>query len=145
MKIKKLNVICGIALASSILLTGCGQSVSSKEKEVTEYNSLVKKTLDSFAEGKTYAESNQTNIIKYLVTGKDWNGVSSKEEGYDSSVVMSDSIDAISTIYSDYFTSTGASSVRQVLVLKGEGKILYATIIWTGDDVVSVSRRVVEG
>lgn len=136
-----------IPLVLSLALSGCSglSDADAKRKEVEEYNTLVSTTVDTFTEVKTYAETSQRDLLGYLKNNTEWDNLSAKEEGSENvTPEVLDGFGTASVVYNDYFTSIGASAVRQVLVLRGDGYIMYATVLWGKDEVISLTRRVVE-
>lgn len=133
----------GVLLVSFLLLSGCGvlptTDLNAKRLEVEEYNSLVSSTLSAYTAIKQKAEGELYNLADFVLRGgENYQGVSleSLTEG------ELESFNNFNIFYNGYFTSVGADSVRQVLILKGYDKVLYVTVIWGTEDIHSVDRVV---
>jgi hypothetical protein len=135
-----------LVVVLTAFLGGCGvlpssSDVKAKEAEVTEWNNLTQSTLDAYKKAKNFAESNKADMLNYVIRGKNWSGhtglVPLTEEQ-----LKDFKVNAI--VHDKYFTALGATSVREVLVINGNYRRMFVTVIWGNDKVQSVDRVVVD-
>lgn len=139
------TIITGLVMTS--ILSGCEifDQTKSQEKDVNDYNKQVATTITDYAASKVTAEKHKDELMNFLL----------KDEGFDLLAKAKYSIAPAlskkqseafkihnSVIFDDYYTSLGASSIREVIVIKGSKMTMYATIIWTKDSIFSIERKV---
>ena len=99
-----------------LCLSGCSYSntnVKVKEKEVVDYNSLVTNTLDNYIEGVNFARENKKELISSILDGNSNNDLFI---GFvDSLSINKDDFESYKILEDSYFTSYGASAVREIL------------------------------
>lgn len=145
MKVAKIAVV---SLIVATLLSGCDalpfSDVNATRQRVTEYNDLVKGTLDSYTSSKVNATKQKEAMIAYVTQDKEWSDVSIQTslDVRPLTTAEKDSFELYGVVYDKFFTSIGATSLREVLVINGNDTRMFVTIIWSGDAVVSISRVV---
>lgn len=131
-----------------LILSGCNgvpiQGAGSKEKQVDEYNSLVKETLNAYVKADSFAQMNNKDMLKYVTKDSDWGLLSGVKTPEKLSQLELKSFETYGTIYDKYFTSIGADSVREVVVINSANYNMFVTIIWSKDKIQSISRAVKE-
>lgn len=136
-----------LLIVTIMILTGCGEyskTYQSKKTEIEEYNQLVKDTLIAYERTKTFAETQQEYVEGFIF-----------EDKYFKTLVESDVIPPLLTpeqkdifsyrsiIYNDFYTSLGADTVRQVIVVKGKNNyVMTVIILWSEDKIKDFKRDV---
>lgn len=141
----KLLVSIGIVLT----LSGCGvlspSQIEQKQAEVDEYNKLYQETAIAYKKEKSLAVESKDNLINYLLTGKEWGGIT--DDTMLPSTKLSDTeVEAFErngVAKDTFFTALGASGLREVLIINGDRYRMYATVIWLDNKVYSIERKVV--
>ena len=139
---KSLKVISLVGL--SLSLVGCGSSLTAKvnQKDVDEYNLVVEKTLKGFTDGVTESKLIQEELYEFILTDKlsESLKITTKDtlpvgviEEFKNNILVDDM----------YFTSYGASNLREVIIFNSPNNRLIATIIWNTDGSIDSIRRVV--
>lgn len=134
---------CMLVCVLPVLLNGCtSMSVTNVTNEVYKYNALVKGTIDSYSESVAYSKKNKDSIIKDLTSDR---GLSLNDR-YKLDRLTSEQIKSFEypmVNMDEYFTSIGASATREVILLVGSNKmVMNIILIWSGDDLLSIERRV---
>lgn len=125
-------------------LTGCDSlSVESTKNKVDDYNKLVQDTINSYNVSVDYSKKTKDSIIEDLTkdTGVALNErykldrlTAEEKKSFEYPMINMD----------EYFTSLGASSTREVILIVGSNKmVMNIILVWSGDDLLSIERRVV--
>jgi hypothetical protein len=142
----KLHKLVGILLL--LTLSGCNGLPSKtsdlKEKEITEYNKLVSATLNAYMSESLNADRSKSDLLLLLTKDKELSLPPSVKLPQVLSPEESVAFNTYGVIYDKYFTSVGADAVREVLVLRGNGYSMFATVIWGKGEIQSLSRVVKE-
>lgn len=128
----------------SIGLTGCNSlSVENTKNKVDDYNKLVQDTINSYSSSVAYSKKTKDSIIEDLTkdTGIALNErykldrlTDEEKKAFEYPMINMD----------EYFTSLGASSTREVILIVGSNKmVMNLILVWSGDDLLSIERRVV--
>lgn len=129
-----------------ILLSGCSVSpefdLQAKKQEIEEYNRLVDSTLEAYKDSRTFAELNKEDLIEYLTKDTEWGLLPSENKPNTMTEEELKAFRVHGVIHDEYFTSLGATSVREVIILSGMGYNLFATILWDEDEIISISREI---
>ncbi|MNL91301.1 hypothetical protein D3C81_10330 [compost metagenome] len=140
---KKIGVglIC-LSMSTLISCTSVNYGLKSKKEEVTNYNNLVQDTMKDYSAERAYAESVNSHILQFALN--DWkldimNGLSftplteEEKQAFTMYAIVSD----------NYFTSLGSEGVREVIIINGKQKHMIVNLIWKGNKVIDVNRRVI--
>ena len=143
MKVKK----CLLWLIiSSSLLGGCNildKQQDMKLEEIRTHNKLVDDTVNNFAVVKNFAEGNKEGLMRFILQDELWNwGHKAELEPLTDEEKESFKIKGV--VYDEFFTSLGASGVREILVINGTNHRMYVTVIWGEEDIISLERVVKE-
>lgn len=127
------------------LISGCGllplNDTETKKKEVEQYNKMVEETLNSYVDMQIVAEKEKESMLKFVTKDSEW----SWSDSYKVKALTPEELDAFqiySIVYDEYFTSLGASAVREVIIISGYKHRMYVTIIWGQDGILSIDREV---
>ena len=135
-----------IIVASTLLTSGCAispiNSIDSKEKEVSDYNKMVEETFSSATNVRYFAESEKSNMLDFVLRNKDWEYFTGDFKHLSKEELESFSLEGV--VHDKYFTSLGADSLREVLVINGKKHRMFVTIIWGIEKVYSVDREVID-
>lgn len=129
----------------SMSLTGCSSlSVESTKNKVDEYNKLVQGTVDSYSSSVAYSKKIKDNLIEDLTEDK---GVALNER-YKLDRLTDEEKKAFEhpmINMDEYFTSLGASSTREVILIVGSNKmVMNIILVWSENDLLGIERRVVK-
>jgi hypothetical protein len=143
MKVRKF----GLVLLATSMLTGCGilpyDALKTKEKEVTEYNTMLTKTLGSYAQNKILADSEKEKLLSFILKDEVW--ALASQSGITLDVLKEEELTAFKVkgiVYDEYFTSLGADALREVLIITGKDYRMYVTVIWGKNTIHSIDRVV---
>lgn len=139
---KIISVVCLSLLTSQ--LVGCGSDISVKanKKEVEDYNLVVEKSLKGFTDGVTESKKVQEDLYKFILTDElvDSLKVDKKDTLTDE---VKDEFKTNILVDDLYFTSYGASNLREVVIFNSAKSRMIATIIWNDDGSMDSIERVV--
>lgn len=129
----------------SMSLTGCSSlSVENTKNKVDEYNKLVQGTVDSYSSSVAYSKKIKDNLIEDLTKDK---GVALNER-YKLDRLTDEEKKAFEhpmINMDEYFTSLGASSTREVILIVGSNKmVMNIILVWSENDLLGIERRVVK-
>lgn len=145
---RKLTLII-LLICSITMLSGCGllkfSDMAEKKKEMEEYNKIVNITLENYTKANILAKQEKDNLMGYLLRDESWGVVEKLEVTFNKlTEEEKDAFTINGVVYDEYFTALGADGVREVIIINGKERTMYATVIWGKEDVYSIDRVVVE-
>lgn len=106
----------------------------------SEYDNVADGTLDYYSKYRQLAEENTDTLIAYILKGEH-NALFDKIQIPALTDDVKVSFVDYRVIFNDFFTSYGATSVRQVIVIEGERKMVIS-VVWGREGVLSIERTV---
>lgn len=143
--VKKFTFIVSLFCLSS-LMVGCSNSLAVKvtEDDVVKYNTVVDKTIESYSNGVAFSQKVKDELFEFILTDKLPNNNSLTIHNKDT---ITDEIkeEFKNNILLDdfYFTSFGASNLREVIIFNSPKNRLITTVIWNTDGSIESLERVV--
>lgn len=131
-----------VLLVSALMLSGCvfgNADIRSAEKEVNEYNNIVKSTVEAYTGVTEFIKNNEEKLLDVVLKDDTW---SLAPEITSLTEEEKECFKVNAVVYNYTFTALGATSIRQVLVINGRGKQMVVTVIWEKDKILSLKRRV---
>lgn len=144
---RRIPILAG-TVSLALLLSGCGSTQELQTKKVEEYNAMATGTVNSYSDIVNKITEEQVKLENYLIFDSKY--PLAEDAKYNLVTPLSERElenfnDYNSVIDNDYYTSLGANTVRQVLVVKGQKQIMYATIVWKKDKIISIERVIKNG
>lgn len=135
-------------LVFCLILTGCSStSLKVKQEEISKYNTLIKDTLSYYEECRLFAEKNKQTILNFILTDDKNKLGGLKTPQLNASALTKEDIASFSsyaTVHDLFFTSYGATSVREVILIVSGNKRMYITIVWGKDEIISFERELLK-
>lgn len=141
----KKSVLGVLILSSTMLFTGCRYTVTSKvvEDKVQVYNDTLDKTLKTYITVLSKAKENNSYLLDYLVTDVNIASVLNIKDSDTLSEEYKEALEINGVVQDYYFTSYGATGLREVIILNSPRNTMYATVVWDEDgDILSIKRVV---
>lgn len=132
-------------------LSGCGVlfvDKSAKLADVEEQNALVQSTLSAFNDSKSFALQFRDTLIPLLVknfTADDLGRLGLSTDLNNVVPLSDEELEAFRVyvvVHDEFYTSLGADTTREIILIKGDSKMLYVTAIWGVDSLKMLTREV---
>lgn len=133
-------------LLGVLFLSGCGFTVNVaelKREEIMRENALVESTLSSYYTNKEIAEEKKDALLRYALYGVKSDQLFSSSFSDDGSEeALASEKDPYAIVYDKYFTALGATSLREIIVMNFEEKVVYINALWDKEGLVWLDKKV---
>ena len=120
------------------------KTVEIQDRNVKNYNKIVSQTLKNYEDIRNLSEGKTNEIIDYVLKNEEPSLKLDENIEIMGDLAAFKNIGDYSVMSNDYFTSYGATGVKQVITLVDVTKKYYITISWLGDTINNIDIGVVE-